>query len=636
MRLEADAENAKRKINKEEKKVLAEQRRANQEFIKQQEEKKKKAQELKKAYQDIAQSVRDALQAAEVDTLIGADRINAEKNIAIRAIDELEKKAREAAKAAGQTFSNEDFVRLRILTEQKAQQELEKLANQQALDAIEKEKEKAKLISELLSVSTDELLTLEEQRQALALEAERAALEKRLAEQRRFYEETGLIQTQAVQDELAILELNIQKVSDSESALREAARQRQFDERAKAIDDQRALAESELSIIQESADATLTLEQFKEQELLRIRKEAAIQELALLEERFGPDSQQAKLARNGVEALNQQIADTLARSSNPFDQLGEFLKEALQIDDTQLQAIKDTVGAVAGAVGDFISTNTDIAIEENNRLLDEIRNRISETEDILKEEEERAAKGYSNNVESKRAELEELKRLEAARVAEDQRLKQDALRQQLIADTASQASNLVTSITGILSGAGKLGPILGPILAAAGILSIISLFRRYKSESKNLASQRAYKGGSLANYMTGERDSGMVAPGASSDQPGKGRGLRVEGTDLVIGGDEYLVRASSAKKYAAILDQINAGTYNPQFSPSTAPAMAKPKALRKTYRILQERNEYQTMAALLHDHSRRLIEYDKNKPTKLFSGDKIIEINKGKTKIIKI
>jgi hypothetical protein len=634
IKLEADSANRKRALNKEERKINNEVKRRNEEFKKQQEEQRKKALEIKKAYEDILKSVTEAVKSAELENLIGSDRIIAEKNIAIQAIDELEAKTREAAKAAGQAFSGEEFAKLRILAEQKAQAELDKLTNQQTLDRIDKEKERAKLVAELLDVSTDDLLTLEEQRQALLLENDRLAISKRLEEQTRYYTEIGTIQDEAVQNELELLRLNIQKIEKSESELREAARLRVLDQRLKSLDDQTKIAEAEINLLRESGDATLTLQQFKERELLRIRKEASIQELALLEERFGPDSQQAKLARIGIESLNQQIEDALSKSLNPFDKLSDFLKDALQIDDEQIQAIKDTLSAVVGSVGDFISTNTDLAIEENRRLLDEIRSRISETESILKEEEERAAAGYSNNVENKRKELEELKRLEAQKVAEEQRLKQEALKQQLIADTAAQASNIVTSVSGILASAGKLGPILGPILAAAGILSIISLFRRYKSDAKNLASQKAYKGGSLSNYM-GDRDSGPVAPGASSDLPGRGNGLRVEGTNLRIGGDEYLVRASSAKKYADILPQINAGTYRPRMDIFT-PKMAAPKSVKKTYRILQQESSYYALRSLLNEHSDKLITYDKNKVEKIAVGDRLIEIRNGKTKITKL
>jgi hypothetical protein len=72
----------------------------------------------------------------------------------------------------------------------------------------------------LIGESTDVLFNLEEARNAAALQADREALEKRLAVRRKFYADSGQLQTDAARDEIEQIGLDIQLVSQKEAELR--------------------------------------------------------------------------------------------------------------------------------------------------------------------------------------------------------------------------------------------------------------------------------------------------------------------------------------------------------------------------------------------------------------------------------
>src|SRR5690606_24555805 len=91
--------------------------------------------------------------------------------------------------------------------------------------------------------------------------------------------------------------------------------------------------------------------------------------------------------------------------------------------------------------------------------------------------------------------------------------------------------------------------VVGLAIAGLAIPTFLALFRAAQSQARAAVGvgQRAYKGGPLAEYLGGRR-SGFVDRGGRSDIPGRGDGYRVQGTDLVIGGDEFLMNERTSRK----------------------------------------------------------------------------------------
>ncbi len=512
---------------------------------------------LKDDYQDLIKSIQDQADQANLGSLFGTERINAEADLALKTIDELEKKAQDAAKKAGVAFTEvQAFNDLRSAVEsQRFIQTLEYQA-EQLQGEIDLQKTLADMTAEANQTGAAQALR--------KVENEQAALQDMIKAREDYYRAEGKLDTDEARRELLELRKRLDLANTMQkNAFKDLALER--------IDQQQRLAEAEAETVKYNLDPVLTAEQEKQKALLEIALKGAQQRLALL----GADSEEGKLLALQIQKMKQELAKIGKEGDNPFQFLRDFLKDALKIDDAQLAKLMASVGMVASSLQGLITGNTDIAIEENERLLSSIEKRITETEKLLDDELEKQKAGYANNVASKQKELDELKAQEAKAQAEQKQLKEQQLKDQLISDSLAQASSMGVAIAGILSKSGSLGPVLGPILAAAAILSFVSLFKKYKANTKALSQQRAFKGGPLANYLHGERDSGYVSKGGASDKPGRGNGYAVEGTNLRLGGNEFVMSEEATAKYAPWLAQMNAGRfqmYNDIMNNATRPA----------------------------------------------------------------
>src|SRR5690606_2798599 len=103
-----------------------------------------------------------------------------------------------------------------------------------------------------------------------------------------------------------------------------------------------------------------------------------------------------------------------------------------------------------------------------------------------------------------------------------------AARDQLIADTAQQVSALGVMVTKLFEAYAGV-PYVGLALAAASAVAAFGIIASFKARSRALAADRLFTGGPVTPYLTGR-----------SDKNG-GRGHRVEDSNLVIGGDEFVV-----------------------------------------------------------------------------------------------
>lgn len=319
------------------------------------------------------------------------------------------------------------------------------------------------------------------------------------------------------------------------------------------LQEQLAYLDTEKTLQEAQVNNTIEKEEEKQKALLELDRQYLQQKLLFLTQSGAIDEKQAQIILEQIKAIDNQLSK-LGSSGSAFDKLKEAIrgriKEALNIDDQELAALEQTLSFAFETIASAWTQNVDFQIEENSRLLESIRERIAETESLLEDELARQEKGYANNVEAKRKELKDLKAEEDKAEKERVKLRKQQLKARLASDATAQLSGLATMASNILAHAGKLGPILGPILAAAGILAMTQIFKNYKAEAKALTSERAFTGGPVDQFLAGR-----------SDRQG-GRGHRVEDSNLIIGGDEYIVRGSTTAKNRPFLDGFNRGDYD--------------------------------------------------------------------------
>lgn len=269
----------------------------------------------------------------------------------------------------------------------------------------------------------------------------------------------------------------------------------------------------------------------------------------------GVASNAERLIKNYGTALN------LAFQEDPsaFQEVKEKMMDWLGLDDKDLAILSQSFKTLYDEVGALMTEHIDRQLEQNDRLLEAIKAQSEVIQSELEHQLELQAQGRSNNVESKRAELEELQQAEAEAMRERQRLEQQQMRAQLAADAARQISNMVTGVTSLLATEASKG-VVGIGIAALAIPTFLALFRAAQSQARAAVGigQRAYKGGPLADYLGGRR-SGFVDRGGRSDIPGHGDGYRVQGTDLVIGGDEFLMNERTSRKQERFMNLMNSG-----------------------------------------------------------------------------
>lgn len=485
-------------------------------------------------YANFLEDLSQRVESARLEQLTGADRIRAELAVAINAIDDFEKKVQEAAKKARQSFDPTPFSTLRLFAEKKAAQELRDFEQNEALARVEREKQRLALLGQTLSASFDEQLNLEEAQAAFVLEAERAALEKRLKLRRDYYAASGKAQDEAAKDELKQLELNIELIQNKEAELLKKARERRLKEQLDAVGLDEQVNDLQLQIIRQSGDRTLTLEQFIEKERLK-NKAAAIQKrIRLLEEFSGENDPEVRLLRAQLAAIEREIEE-----AGKSDVVSDFLKQLFKIDSDQLSFVQSSFQSAFSRIASAAETFTQIAIEQGRRRIDALSKEIDQTQALLERELALKEQGYANDYELYRQNLERLT-AERDRVAQENLEKEKKIANtQLAINTAQQVSEYTLAAIKLFSGSAKLGPIVGVALALGAIGILASTVAQAKANAERFSQPpRFHEGGAVEGALHGFG----------------GRKIEVEG-------GEFVVRSSVAQKNIEFLEALNAGKF---------------------------------------------------------------------------
>ena len=312
-----------------------------------------------------------------------------------------------------------------------------------------------------------------------------------------------------------------------------------------------------VGLINKSTDETLSLEEFREREILEIRIRWAKRRLKQLENDTTTEG----------AALRKSIQTTLDLAQNELDNfkpkkkdkdnfLVRFLKDQFGITSEEAEAIISSINSsisyIYSQFAQSVAAQTQAEIDRNQKLIDSLNERVEKTKAALDEEYANQAKGSTNLLQLKQTEYDKLKIQQEQATAEADVLRKKQLKQQLNAETLSQASSLVTSSANIIQSFSSAGP-FGVALSAVAIAAMFAVFAANRAKAYELANQSAYTGGPMTQFLNGKSDRDGQRAYVVVDENGK--------SVLNLGGNETIMNPSASSTYKGELAAMNKGVY---------------------------------------------------------------------------
>lgn len=250
-----------------------------------------------------------------------------------------------------------------------------------------------------------------------------------------------------------------------------------------------------------------------------------------------------------IKKREDEAEKQAGKQKNPFSKL-------LGINDKDLKELASVASQVVGNISSIFTSSLDSQIQQNDLFLESIRQRISAVESAVNRESELQARGSANNLETKKKELEELRAQELAKTKESEELNKKRARAQLAADALQQASNLITAGTGIFKIEGISKGAAGIITGILAVSTMLAFMAKLRAQARSQASEtRAYRGGQL------DRDYGFVNTQGRTDRFG-GKGHKVEDSNLILGGKEFVNKEEVSTKHSKFLYDLNTGMFD--------------------------------------------------------------------------
>ena len=262
---------------------------------------------------------------------------------------------------------------------------------------------------------------------------------------------------------------------------------------------------------------------------------------------------------NGKDKVKTQILKDIEDFEDLIDEAlnGIFGKNIFAKQDFQ-----DAFGGLKEGFNVFSSIMAEslqIQIDANDKLIEQRKEQAQKLEDELDYELELQKEGLANNVGTKQEELTALLAEQKKYEDENAKLKQQAARQNLIADTAEQASALVTSSIQIIKGFSKI-PIIGLALGIAAVAGLTAFFAKTKIDAFKATklSSGTENGRSVSDYF------GFVDKTGDSDLfGGKGykliRGRDGKDTGVVMSGREQVIPELVSMRHADFFEALKKG-----------------------------------------------------------------------------
>ena len=269
---------------------------------------------------------------------------------------------------------------------------------------------------------------------------------------------------------------------------------------------------------------------------------------------------QIDAAKETVKGLERELKEAGSFVERWSEQgLEGALLERMGLDDEQISAVKDAYSAMSEAVIECLQSIYDAEVELAEKEVELAEERVNAAQSALDAEIEARNNGYANNVATAKKELQ----LQKQNQREKQRLLEDAQKKQQAVDTVMQTSNLITGVSAIWATSMKLGPIVGPILAAITTATMFGAFiaSKIKAAEATKASQ-AYGDGGFEIL-----DGGSHASGNDIDlntKNSKGKNMRAEGGEALA-----IINRRSTRRYRKhlpnVIKALNDGTFEDKY-----------------------------------------------------------------------
>ena len=267
-----------------------------------------------------------------------------------------------------------------------------------------------------------------------------------------------------------------------------------------------------------------------------------------------------KMTQQEIDAIKETIkAIDKERSRIGYNNLYELFGIGLDSDqqdalNTAIDSVKDAIGSIADSWKDA----ADAAVNAANAQVDAAQR-------ALDAEIEARNAGYANSVSMAQKELDLARKNQDAALKE----KQKAEQAQLLIDSVTQASSLVTASANIWSAFSKAG-VFGPALAIAAIATMWGSFAGAKIKAMQVAGQTEKYGDGTVELLQG----GSHASGHDIDL-----GTKPDGTRRRAEGGEYfaVINKRNSRRYRNVIPDViqsfNNGTFADRYQRANA-AMA--------------------------------------------------------------
>ena len=267
---------------------------------------------------------------------------------------------------------------------------------------------------------------------------------------------------------------------------------------------------------------------------------------------------QIDAAKQAVDGVNKELDEITGVKgvigSIAKRGIGGTLLSKMGFDDEGIQAFNDATNTIVGNLQQIAQAEVQLA----EAAVEAAQERADSAKSALDAEIEARNNGYANNVASARKEYE----LEKKRVADNQKLLQQAKRRQEALDTAMQTASLITATANIWKAMSGV-PFIGPALAIAAIASMWASFAAAKTKARQVtAAEQEYGEGGLEFLEGGSHASGNDINLATRNR--RGKNMRAEGGEALA-----IINKRNTKRYRkqlpGIIESLNKGTFEDKY-----------------------------------------------------------------------
>lgn len=286
---------------------------------------------------------------------------------------------------------------------------------------------------------------------------------------------------------------------------------------------------------------------------LRLQNEIEFQEALLAATAAGDEQRRAQIELQ-LQLLRQQLANVTFEINAPDDlgaggilqkltNLKSSIASALKIDPETFGNLLSGAKDAFGSFFDSLDTLRQVQIDRNQQLIDSLDEMIAKQEEVVEKEKASKEQGAANSLDIEQKTLDELQAKKEAAEKKNQELQARSARFQILQDAASQASGIATSVVNIIRGTSAV-PFVGVALAAIQVAALFALIAQARAQAK--AATKLYRGGKIPLGKDDER----------------GQGYRIEGTNIEVGGGEFVVRRKVVEKHENFIEKLNRGKYD--------------------------------------------------------------------------